>query len=255
MNMNDQHRNPPSIAGDDRIAALQEIAALGNPYVVGSLVKFKRGRYEKGIEKEIVPLGTRFAAEPDIKLAYIEFSEDEDGQTVVGAPIPWTGDRNQRESLGRTDQEKWETNSDGSKIDPIPLTAYLVVHNLRTGESMTISMMSKSALKVMFALAGTFANYLRASPKSYPIIEVGSTTVTFKKGGKNIEFDKPTLRIVEWRDPDKPRPAPAEAADGRPRGKMTVETGKRDYASRGDEPPPIESYDGPNDSLDVVDFG
>jgi hypothetical protein len=229
MIMTYEHENNGSgsnkniVPHDDR-EALRAAARFGGV----PRIQYRKGRYKDADGAEI-PLGSVFLAELRVTYTFLEFGEPGEG-VIREVPFnPATEDRDDvRESLGRTDEWAWEENSDGSKIDPIPLSASIRLIDPTTGEAFEFSTISKTGLQAFSALAANMlsGSMLVKNRGCLPKVALNSKENEFVKDNRKIVYDAPVLKIVGWERITDDAPAP-RLPDNRPAGKTIIESGGR----------------------------
>jgi hypothetical protein len=175
--------NLPAIA-DDAIAAINSYLAEEDPQnMIGKLIKFSKGEYLKGLDAEVVPLGTLVTVACDMTLS--GFIRWEDGKPVEhklvrvasGAPLYRRGE------LGYHDKEAWPKDSNGEPRDPWQPALYAPVMDAE-GEIATFTTGSVSGIKSYHRLLRRYATHAARHPGFYPLVKLQASF--FKHSDKSI---------------------------------------------------------------------
>jgi len=160
----------PINAEDARRAYLDEVAPSS---IAGRLIKFsKDGKFVFADDDEGVSPDEDFVALCDETLVgYIKFNSDappdrEMGLLYQGFIPP------RRETLGDTDETKWEPGLSGQPTDPWRNQMCLVLQNVATRELATFTTSSVTGRRAVGNLLRHFDRMRRAGPNEYPIVRL-----------------------------------------------------------------------------------
>jgi hypothetical protein len=212
----------------------------------GQLLKFADWRWTTGKEATLVRDGTQLVAGGTVA-AWIRWQGGKPVQYLIRRP----GERlPERKDLGYDDETLWEMGPGNEKQDPWANTRLVYLLDRESAEAFTFSTSSHGGRSAVIGLADTIARMRRAHPDAAPIVELRSAEMMTQHGRKS----KPVFKIVGWKNasgkPAEPvKTSPTVQPSERPKGTITITSGK--VAPPQPMPPPIESYDGPEDLSDI----
>ena len=192
--MNDAYNVPATLdefSGDD---GFELVGTPAGPNLRAVYMRFVKGTYELGAEREPVPLGRQFIVIA-AKEGWARLVRGEDVRRVPrepGKPFP------QRNELGDTDQSQWPL-FDGKPSDPWRLSIELLLIEKETGRPVifvTTSLTGREAVTDLCRLI----TYQRRSrgPNAKPIVSIGVGTYRSRRG----PVATPKFTIVDWIDSD-----------------------------------------------------
>ena len=178
-------------------------ATQGDPYAeygrtVSSdtaFLKFVKGEFRFGVDDEVLPLGTRLVPHmAELKAGYIKWKDGApETETMVriadGKPIT------QREDLGDDDRNAWETDPNGTPLDPWQIVNTLPMKDPETGQEFVFTTGSRGGIGAIGKLASGYGRARHKQVDKLPIIEINSDSYRHKTYG-DVSF--PTFKIVGW---------------------------------------------------------
>ncbi len=178
-------------------------ATHGDPYAaygraVGTetpFLKFVKGQYKYGVDDEVLPLGTRLVPHmSELKAGFIKWKDGApDAEAMVqiaeGKPIP------QREDLGDDDRNDWETDPNGTPLDPWQMCNTLPMKDPETGQEFVFTTGSRGGIGAIGKLATKYGRQRHKQAGKLPVIEIGSGSYRHKTYG---DVSYPTFDIVGW---------------------------------------------------------
>lgn len=206
---------------------------VSSKMLVGTLLKFNKGDWIKG-EDEDVEIGTKFVANMEqLMIGWIKWVDNRPDQQIMGAVV----DRFQaprRDTLGDTDEEKWEVDNEGRPRDPWQFSNYIVFKPVgkkaKENELLTFATSSKGGIGAIGELCKTYGKEMRTHPNQYPIVEIG--VGKYKHSNPEFGWIKyPTLKLVGWEKAElfaMPTEAETEEAEQPP---ATTSSGSRKRAA------------------------
>jgi hypothetical protein len=158
----------------------------------GSLLKFADWRWTTGKEGTRVPDGTRLVALATAA-AWNRWEDGKIAETRVRRP----GERMpEREDLGYTDEDQWETNVNDEAQDPWANTRYVYLVDLTpAAEVYTFATSSWGGREAVVELGDAIQRMRKARPDACPIVELQAKEKPTKYGKKS----RPVLRVVGWK--------------------------------------------------------
>ena len=198
--MNDAYNVPATLdefSGDD---GFELVGTPAGPNLRAVYMRFVKGTYELGAEREPVPLGTQFIV-IGAKEGWVRLVRGEDVRRVPresGKPFP------QRNELGDTDQSQWSL-FDGQPSDPWMLSNELLLIEKETGRPVIFATTSWTGREAVTDLC-RLITYQRRSRGSNakPIVSIGVGTYRSRRG----PVATPKFTIVDWIDGDSSEPPP-----------------------------------------------
>ena len=175
--------NLPAIP-ESSITAINSYLAQEDPQTtIGKLIKFSKGEFLKGLDAEIVPLGSLFTVACDMTLT--GFIRWHDGKPIEHKLIRVaSGDPPyRREELGFLDKEQWPKDANGEARDPWQQAIYVPVMDSE-GEISTFTSGSVWGIKSYHRLLRRYATHAARHPGFYPLVKL--QTSSFKHSDKQI---------------------------------------------------------------------
>ena len=183
----------PAIPGDP-YAAYGATVNTDTPFL-----KFVKGQYKYGVDDEVLPLGTKLVPHmAELKVGFIKWKdgtpEDEAMVRIAeGKPIP------QREDLGDDDRDAWETDPNGTPVDPWQEINTLRVKDPETGQEFVFTTGSRGGIGAIGKLSTKYGRQRHKQVGKLPVIEIGSDSYRHKQYG---DVSYPTSDIVAWEAED-----------------------------------------------------
>jgi hypothetical protein len=140
---------------------------------VGRLIKFSKGVFTTRDDEEPVADDIDFIAPVDqMMVGRQKFNgEGMPPDQVVG--LPYDGFVTPpRESLGDTDESKWETGLDGLPADPWQPVVWLVLQRVDTSEMFTFATSSSTGRRAVGNLTKHYDRMQRTHPDLYPVVRL-----------------------------------------------------------------------------------
>ena len=202
--MNDEYNNRPAtlngFSGDDGFAL---VATPAGPNFRAPYMRFVKGTYELGAEREPVPPGTQFmtlAAQE----GWVRLARGEPVRKVPrepGKPFP------QRSELGDTDQSQWPL-FDGQPSDPWTLSNEVLLTEKETGRPVIFTTTSWTGREAVADLCRLITYQRRTrGANARPIVSIGVGTYRSRRG----PVATPKFTIADWIDSDGLEPATTES--------------------------------------------
>jgi hypothetical protein len=189
------------ISADDGFAL---VATPAGPNFRAVFMRFVKGTYELGAEREPVPTGTQFIAVAATE-GWVRLARGEPVRRVQrepGKPFP------QRSELGDTDQSQWPL-FDGQPSDPWTLGNELLLTEKETGRPVIFTTTSWTGREAVADLCRLITYHRRSrGANARPIISIGVGSYRSRRG----PVATPKFAIVHWIDGDHSGPAIAEPA-------------------------------------------
>jgi hypothetical protein len=228
-------------AGDGWDDAAAEAA---EQMIRGQLLKYADWRWTVGKEATPLPDGKQLVAVGTVA-AWIRW----EGGKPVEHRIRRPGERlPERKDLGYDDKDLWEMGPGNERKDPWANSRLVYLLDPETAEAYTFSTSSGGGRSAVIGLADTIARMRSAHPDAAPIVELRAVEMMTQHGRKS----KPVFKIVGWKNAST-RTEPAKPIEP-PKGSITITSGKIAPPQPQPTPPPIETYDGPDDSLEDINF-
>jgi len=198
--VNDEYNVPATLdefSGDD---GFELVATPAGRNFRAVYMRFVKGTYELGAEREPVPSGTEFIVIGATE-SWVRLARGEAVRRVLrepGKPFP------QRNELGDTDQSQWPL-FDGKPSDPWRLSNELLLMEKETGRRVIFSTTSRTGREAVADLC-RLITYQRRSRGSNakPIVSIGVGTYRSRRG----PVATPKFTIVDWIDGDSSEPPP-----------------------------------------------
>jgi hypothetical protein len=186
----------------DRKAALAYFKAYGDEAmvggnIVGDLLTFAKGEWQRGREKEEVEEGTRIIVHMHSVLdGWVRWQDQKTVEQIMGAKAE--GFRlPERETLGHMDKSKWPTNDDGSPRDPWVRSNQFLCKEEESGDIMTFSTSSGGGVNAVKRLCGEYSEGAVEHDEMWPIVEL-QTSFYWHKDKKRGKIYTPEFEIVGW---------------------------------------------------------
>ena len=144
----------------------------------------------------MLPIGTHLVPHMgELKAGYIKWKDGApETETMVriadGKPIP------QREDLGDDDRNAWETDTNGTPLDPWQTVNTLPMKDPETGQEFVFTTGSRGGIGAVGKLSTAYGRQTHKQAGKLPVIEIGSDSYRHKTYG---DVSYPTFRIVEWK--------------------------------------------------------
>ena len=206
--MKDEYNVPATLdefSGDD---GFELVGTPAGPNLRAVYMRFVKGTYELGAEREPVPLGTQFIVIA-AKEGWARLVRGEDVRRVPrepGKPFP------QRTELGDTDQSQWPL-FDGQPSDPWRLSNELLLMEKETGRRVIFSTTSWTGREAVADLCRLITHQRRSrGPNAKPIVSIGVGTYRSRRG----PVATPKFTIVDWIDGDSSEPPPGSGPTSPP---------------------------------------
>ncbi len=178
-------------------------ATQGDPYTaygrtVGTdtpFLKCVKGQFKFGVDDEVLPLGTRLVPHmAELKAGFIKWKDGAPEDEVMvriaeGKPIP------QREDLGDDDRNAWETDPNGTPLDPWQEINTLPMKDPETGQEFVFTTGSRGGIGAIGKLSTAYGRQRHKQADKLPVIEIGSDSYRHKTYG---DVSYPTFNIVTW---------------------------------------------------------
>src|SRR3954469_15561729 len=178
-------------------------AALGAKLDGGLFLKFSKGEYIAGQNKEELRLGKRLVVNmPGMQLGWVRWSQGKRVENRMSLLI----ERRRieaRDELGDSDESLWDRDDRGDPQDPWVLTYSVELSDPANSEVYSFSTTSRGGEKAFGKLLKAFSTKHRMEPNLLPIVELQRESYNHT----NSRFGKiynPLLPIVGWTDADSP---------------------------------------------------
>lgn len=186
-----------SYNGDYRSRYLDEVAPSG---IAGRLVKFKDGEYlTSDDDKPLPPDDEYILLADDTLVGWIKFNGTGEAPDKVMGLLFDGWEMPPRESLGDTDQSKWELGLDGTPADPWQHHQYLVLQQTDTQELFTFVTSSRTGRRAVGNLLRHFDRMRRHHPDELPVVRLAKGG--FKHRDDRIGWVNVPLFVVVGRAP------------------------------------------------------
>jgi len=181
----------------------QAVARWGRPSFFGRILRFRKGEWLLGTEKEKVPDRTRFiAVMSEVRHGWLKFlvTVDEDGnekktpvhivgKVVDGFVVP------DRETLDERDRTKWKIGLNGKPEDPWKSVIYMPMVSPDGEMIITFTTSTPTGLSRAWGLIDRYQWIGRKYPGQDPIIELQASSYHDKRYGP---VAVPDFKIVGW---------------------------------------------------------
>ncbi len=181
---------PTTPTDDDPYSAYGRAVASDTPFL-----KFIKGEFRYGVDDEVLPIETRLVPNmADLKAGYLKWKNGQPADEVMvriaeGKPIP------QREDLGDEDQSAWETDPNGTSLDPWQEVNTLPMKDPKTEQEFVFTTGSRGGIGAIGKLSIAYGRQRHKQGDKLPIIKIGSDSYRHKTYG---EVPFPTFKIVGW---------------------------------------------------------
>jgi hypothetical protein len=189
---------PAKIEGETA-AFMRAIASGSRVTLLGTLLLFKKGAWEKGENREKLEEGTRaIALMNEARHGYVFWPNNEKpvylggkiGKLSEGFEVP------DRQTLGNLDKERWPIGLSGQREDPWRHSIFLPMQLVSDDEViLTFISNSEGGRSAFYYLAKRYAWLGRKHIGQYPVLKLGVEEYIHKKYGKQT---KPRLEIDGW---------------------------------------------------------
>ena len=241
----------------------QYAAAGSNRMFVGMSLKFVKGEWQMGPDRDLISPNTRLVAVmPTLTVGWqkwVDGKSDDSRMGLVadGFRAPY------RDELDDLDSEDWETDEYGKRIDPWQKTNLLVFVEPNEPHALfTFSTTSAGGQNAVYDLSGAYGRTIE-SIGQFPVVQLHSGSYDHKIKARG-RIDYPIFKIVDRVEAAPFNAIVAEAHGGAafiptsPPALTTPATGSIAITSgrtppippTPPEPPPIERYEGPEDGAD-----
>ena len=165
--------------------------------LMGKGLRFRKGDWVFGSEKQKVEPGTRFVAIMDEAChGWIRWNADKTASHDVGKIADGFEPR-PREELGDCDEEEWPIGLSGKKEDPWRHVVYLPLVSMDGEDLLTFTSDTKTGTPAFWKLIDRYAWLGRKHPGKYPVIEIQTSGYESKQFGW---IPTPAFKIVSWTD-------------------------------------------------------
>jgi len=178
-------------------------AALGAKLDGGLFLKFSKGEYIAGQNKEELRLGKRLVVNiPGMQLGWVRWSGGKPVENRMALLIERRRIES-RDELSDSDESLWERDDRGDPQDPWVLTYSVEMSDPANSEVYSFSTTSKGGEKAIGKLLKAFGPKHRMEPHLLPIVELQRESYEHanKRFGK---IYNPLLPIIGWTDADNP---------------------------------------------------
>jgi len=222
--------NQELVPAGDPDAALEAYLRENRPNnIVGTLLKFSKGRFAAGEDAAPVPLGTKLVA--NLNMLLVGYHKWHDGYPVAqemglvleGFVTP------DRKTLGDNEEDGgWEKDANGIARDPWQQTNYLVLKPegqlADEGELFTFSTSSKGGRSAVGELCNAWVKHRRMVPDELPVVELGCRSYKHRDRTLGI-IDVPVFKVIAWENQSlfeiKPnKPAEKKLIESKPKSGM-----------------------------------
>jgi hypothetical protein len=186
----------------DRKAALAYFKAYGEEAmiggnIVGDLLTFAKGEWQRGKEKDEVAEGTRIIVHMHSVLdGWVRWQGGKPVEQIMGAKAE--GFRlPDRETLGYDDEKQWPRNEDGSPRDPWVRSNQFLCKEEDTGDIMTFSSSSQGGVNAVKKLCGEYSEGAVEHEDMWPVAEL-TTDFYWHKDKTRGKIYVPKFEIVDW---------------------------------------------------------
>jgi hypothetical protein len=161
-------------------------AAIRNtrPTLMGQVLRFRKGEWLFGSEKQKIADGARFVAiMNEARHGWLKWNEDKTATHVVGKIIEGF-ESPPREELDCRDEKEWPIGlMSGKKEDPWKNVVYLPLMSVDGEQLLTFSSTTRTGNPAFWKLIDRYQWLGRKHPGQYPIIEIQSTGYDDKRYG------------------------------------------------------------------------
>jgi hypothetical protein len=167
----------------------QQVAAETQGGALGTLLKFKKGRYY--INEVEVTGETRIAHVEATMRGYVKFQDGKRvaqriGRVADGFQLP------RRDDLGDLDQEEWQRDSSGKLVDPWSQQYYLPMEDPEDGAIAIFVTGSVGGIGAVGKLCDVFSNNLG---KGLPVIKLDVRSYPHPDWGR---IETPDFKVLSW---------------------------------------------------------
>jgi hypothetical protein len=164
--------------------------------IVGSLLIFSKGEWQRGQSKEEVEEGTRVIVEMNsLLVGWVRWKNQKPVEQRMGA-LAEDYHPEKRADLGYNDEKDWEPDSRGELRDPWVFSNQFLCKT-EDGDVMTFSTSSRGGITAVQALCRAYAEECIEHEGEMPVVELGVDSYLHKDFGKTYV---PIFPIVDWSD-------------------------------------------------------
>jgi hypothetical protein len=190
---------PPAAIEGETAAFMRAIASGANTTLLGTLLLFKKGIWQRGETKEALGEGTcAIALMNEARHGWVYWPDNKKpiyqpgriGKLCEGFTLP------DRQMLGNLDQESWPIGLSGQHEDPWRKTIFLPMRLLDEDETiLTFTSSSEGGRSAFYYLLKRYAWLVEKHVGQYPVIKLGVEEYEHPKFGM---LAKPKLEITDW---------------------------------------------------------
>jgi hypothetical protein len=160
----------------------------------GTLMKFVKGAFWAGKDKQKIEIGSRFVAAMDsLSAGYICWAGGQPTKKLRPIIAPPKISRN---DLPDNDSDLWEVDENGEPKDPWEAMSSLTLSDPETGKVYTFETSSRGGRVALDGLRLGYGRVLHRHPNEHPVIELG--TGGYDSGKKHGFVHQPTFTIIGW---------------------------------------------------------
>jgi hypothetical protein len=160
----------------------------------GTLMKFVKGEYQVGKDKQKIKLGSRFVAAMDsLSTGYIRWLDGlptKKRRPIIAPP------KISRNDLPDNESDLWERDDNGDPKDPWEPMSSLTLADPETGKVYTFETASRGGRVALDGLRVAYGRVLHQRPSEHPLIELQAGG--YDSGKKHGYVHEPVLKIVGW---------------------------------------------------------
>jgi hypothetical protein len=187
----------PAEPGSEAANFMRAVASGSKVSLLGTLLLFKKGTWQKGESKEELGEGTRAVAlMNEARHGYVFWKDKKPiyqpgkiGRLCEGFELP------DRQTLGNLDESRWPIGLSGKAEDPWRHSVFLPMQLVGDDEILTFTSSSEGGRSAFYHLAKRYAWLGRKHVGQDPVIELGVEDYEHKTYGT---LTKPKLEIVTW---------------------------------------------------------
>jgi hypothetical protein len=190
---------PPTVPAElmDEYDRFRQAAAENTKtFLMGHVLKFKKGKWLCGAEKAEIADHTRFVALMNEAChGWLRWNADKTathrdvGKIAEGWKLP------DKDMLPDRDPEQWPIGLSGKKEDPWRTAIYLPLASLDGETVVTFATTTPTGANAFWKLASRYAWLGRKHPGQYPIVEIEASGYT---DPRYDWVDVPSFKIIDW---------------------------------------------------------
>jgi hypothetical protein len=169
--------------------------------IIGSILKFTKGRWKAGMENEEIPKGTRLIVEMrSLMVGYQKWENEKPVDNHMGL----VSERFQapaRRAIGDMDKEQWETDEHGEPRDPWQMSNMVIMREVGTeGDTeglYTFVTSSRGGISAIGVLSKNYGRKIREDDTLLPVVELDDDSYMHSKKMYG-EIYVPVFKIVGW---------------------------------------------------------